>query len=188
MNLEVIFLGLKIMCNVLGGQEITVPQWERLLATRKRKMQQEAEVARLTSIMKSMAGFLVHLTQVDDSNSKEIEVCLRTMADFREEREIGRKNLEFIIKMKSGFVEAILDPLQGDYADVVLLPCSLIEDFNKVVLYEANTKARVSFFFFIFLHFFRFRTLLWLFDCFITFCCKQNLHTCLFTDFNRFFE
>nr|XP_024380049.1 cilia- and flagella-associated protein 43-like isoform X1 [Physcomitrium patens] len=123
--------------------EITVPQWERLLATRKRKMQQEAEVARLTSIMKSMAGFLVHLTQVDDSNSKEIEVCLRTMADFREEREIGRKNLEFIIKMKSGFVEAILDPLQGDYADVVLLPCSLIEDFNKVVLYEANTKMEM---------------------------------------------
>lgn len=45
-----------------------------------------------------------------------------------------------------GLIEAILNPLQGDYEDVALVPRSLIEDFNKVVLHEANTKVRIIFF------------------------------------------
>ena len=40
-----------------------------------------------------------------------------------------------------GFVEAILNPLQGDYGDVALVPRQLIEDFNKVILFEADTKV-----------------------------------------------
>jgi hypothetical protein len=63
--------------------------------------------------------------------------------DFQDNRDKRRKNLEFILNLKMGFVEAILNPLQGDYGDVALVPQSLIEDFNKVVLYEADTKVRI---------------------------------------------
>ena len=63
--------------------------------------------------------------------------------DFQDNRDKRRKNLEFILNLKMGFVEAILNPLQGDYGDVALVSQSLIEDFNKVVLYEADTKVRI---------------------------------------------
>jgi len=62
--------------------------------------------------------------------------------DFKDVRDKRRKNLEFIIILNAGLVEATLNPLQGDYKDVALLPRALIEDFNKVILYEADTKVK----------------------------------------------
>lgn len=61
-------------------QEVTIPQWDRLLEARQKKMAQEEEVRRLTVIKNSMGGFLAELTDTDESNRKRIEAALRAMA------------------------------------------------------------------------------------------------------------
>lgn len=61
-------------------QEVTPPQWERLLEVRGRKMAQEEEIRQLTIVMNSMGGFLAQLTDTDETNRKAIEACLRNMA------------------------------------------------------------------------------------------------------------
>lgn len=61
-------------------QEVTIPQWDRLLEARQKKMAQEEEVRRLTVIKNSMGGFLAELTDTDESNRKQIEAALRAMA------------------------------------------------------------------------------------------------------------
>lgn len=87
---------------------------------------------------------LVHHLNLTSSNiHNTIFVNNDYLADFRDGRDKRRKNLEFIINVNAGFVEAILNPLQGDYKDVALLPRALIEDFNKVVLYDAHTKVKI---------------------------------------------
>lgn len=63
------------------------------------------------------------------------------LADFRDNRERRRKNLEIVLNIPMGLVEAPLNPLEGDYVDVMFLPRKLVEDFNIVILHNANTKA-----------------------------------------------
>ena len=61
-------------------QEVTPEQWDRLLAARGKKMAQEAEIAKLTTIMNTMGSFLAKLTETDNTNKNAIEACLRSMA------------------------------------------------------------------------------------------------------------
>ncbi len=61
--------------------------------------------------------------------------------DFHDSRERRRKNLELNLNLKQGFVEAELNPLEGDYTEAALMARSLVEEFNNIVLHEAHTKV-----------------------------------------------
>ncbi|CAK9866751.1 unnamed protein product [Sphagnum jensenii] len=124
-------------------QEVTPAQWDRLVDARSRKMLQEEEVAQLTTIMNNMGGFYADLTMADDVNRRKIEASLRALADFHDSRERRRKNLELNLNLKQGFVEAELNPLEGDYTEAALMARSLVEEFNNIVLHEAHTKINM---------------------------------------------
>ncbi len=45
------------------------------------------------------------------------------------------------MNLKQGFIEAELNPLEGDYTEAALMARSLVEEFNNIVLHEAHTKV-----------------------------------------------
>ncbi|KAI5065903.1 hypothetical protein GOP47_0018527 [Adiantum capillus-veneris] len=124
-------------------EEIDADVWNRLLSARSRKILKEDEIKTMTEVMTRMNDFMNRLISQDDLNRKKIERALRTLAEFREKREKKRRNLAFFLHIKQGLVEIELNPLAGDYVDAVLLPRTLIEEFNEVILREAKLKVKI---------------------------------------------
>jgi hypothetical protein len=59
-------------------------------------------------------------------------------------RERKRRNFALLLHIKQGLVEIQMKPLEGDYVDAALLPRALIDEFNDVILREANIKVNAS--------------------------------------------
>ena len=67
------------------------------------------------------------------------------VTEFREMRERKRRNSALSLHIKQGLVEIELKPLDGDYIDAALLPRGLIDEFNEVILREANIKVNTNY-------------------------------------------
>ncbi|EFJ12192.1 hypothetical protein SELMODRAFT_425544 [Selaginella moellendorffii] len=124
-------------------EDVEPEHWERLLAARNRKIQKEDEVKKNGETLQRMGTYLNKLSSLDDAIRKRIEKALRNFAEFRDNREKKKRNMAFVLHLKQGLLEVVLKPLEEAYDDAVLLPRNIVQEFNSVILREANSKIEM---------------------------------------------
>ncbi|EFJ08223.1 hypothetical protein SELMODRAFT_429175 [Selaginella moellendorffii] len=124
-------------------EDVEPEHWERLLAARNRKIQKEDEVKKNGETLQRMGTYLNKLSSLDDAIRKRIEKALRNFAEFRDNREKKKRDMAFVLHLKQGLLEVVLKPLEEAYDDAVLLPRNIVQEFNSVILREANSKIEM---------------------------------------------